>query len=71
MCVCVCVRLTSIGHSALRVRGEILSQLLSLLLRDVQPDEGQGLETEGDTADFESARRGRAEGFISGAAPPL
>lgn len=48
MCAC----LTSIGHSALGVRGEILSQLLSLLLCDVQPDEGQGLETEGDTADL-------------------
>lgn len=48
VCVSVCVSLclTSIGHGALWVCGEILSQLLSLLLRDVQPKEGQGLETE-------------------------
>lgn len=44
MCACVCSAcFTSIGHSALWVCVEILSELLPFLLCDIQPEEGESL----------------------------
>lgn len=47
-CTCAaCMHVTSIGHGALWVCGQTLSQLLLLLFCDIQTKEGQGLRETG------------------------